>query len=61
MYKLTIRTGTYNTQLLVKRFGHRTKKKINKKAKIFNLQKTGRRMARLFGVTHKPRLCIPWA
>ncbi len=60
MYKLTIRTGKYNTQLLVRKFGHRTKT-IKKKVQALNLKKVSKKMAKLFGTTRKQKLSLPWA
>lgn len=61
MYKLTIRTGKYNTQLLVKKFGNRTRKTIKNRVKTLNLKKMVKRMAILFGTTRRRELSLPWA
>lgn len=47
MYKITVRTAKYDTQLLVKKFGKQTKN-LRKKARQLDIQKLGEKMARIF-------------
>ncbi len=60
MYSLTIRTGNYDTQLLVKGFGKRTGKTIKRKVNTINMKKLRKRMMTLFGIKQR-KLSLPLA
>lgn len=61
MFKMTIRSKQYNIQLLVKKFGRHTKKTLRNKVKQLNLQKFGKKMAKIFGPGKPRKLNLPWA
>ncbi len=60
MYKITLRSKKYNTQLLVKKFGHLTKETFINKFRYLNMQKFGAKMAKIFGPGKPRKLNIPW-